>query len=394
MSSPSSELLRIDPLTGCKNFLGFLETGLSYSLSSPPGDIRTTDKIESSVLNLSHCSAILFVEMNHMRFLNETKGRSHGDSAIRWMGILLGEEINNNAVYRLGGVEFAVLLKLSSPGELAQFVEHIQERINREAKSLGFPGSAADMALIIYDEAPSLESMLMQMGEAMVRVKNSGQSRPMIFNATEFKIPALAPLTWKPASDSDVSFAIRWLSRKNIYQVLELGRTLDKIQQDAYTDALSSLPNMKAAMLNIEQTLQNSITNRTPFSLLMMDGDNLRNINNLYNYAAGDEIIRQMSAVFKQNLRPNDLVARWRNGDEFIVILPDTTGEDAKPIGERFRLAIKNASQTWRMPVTISIGIASYPANGDHINALIDKVETANKQAKQQGKDLVVIAER
>src|SRR5574341_815101 len=392
MPSLSSELLRIDPLTGCKNFLGFLETGMNHSLTDSPRDVPTMEIIESSVVSRSQYSAILFVEMNHVKFLNESKGRSHGDSAIRWMGILLGEESNNNAVYRLGGVEFAVLLNLGTHSEHTQFVERILERINREAKLLGFTDSPADMAPIIYDESPSLDSMLMQMGEAMVRVKNSGESRPMIFNATDFKISAQAPHTWKPASDSDVSFAVRWLSRKNIYQVLEMGRSLDKIQQDAYTDAISSLPNMKAALLNMEQTLQNSITNRKSFSLLLIDGDNIRAYNSI-NYAAGDEMIREMSAVFRNNLRPNDFVARWRSGDEFIAILPDTPSEGAKIIGERFRIAVKEASKSWLFPTTISIGIASFPTHGDNINSLIDIAESANKRAKEQGKDQVVLAD-
>lgn len=392
MPSPSSELLRIDPLTGCKNFLGFLETGLNHSLSDLPSDILTGEIIESSVLNLSQSSAVLFVEMNHMRFLNETKGRSHGDSAIRWMGILLEEENNNNVVYRLGGVEFAILLKSSSNSEYAQLVERILERINREAKSLGFPDSPADMALIIFDEAPSIESMLLQMGEAMVRVKNSNQPHHMIFNTTDFKISALAPHTWKPASETDVSYAVRWLSRKNIYQVLEMGKSLDRVQQDAYTDAISNLPNMKAALLNMEQTLQNSITNHKAFSLLLIDGDNIRAFNSI-NYAVGDEMIRKMSTVFKDNLRPNDFVARWRSGDEFVVILPDTPIEGAKIIGERFRLAVKEASKSWLFPTTISIGVASYPIHGDNINSIIDKAESANKHAKEQGKDQVVLAE-
>lgn len=392
MSESFSELLRVDPLTGCNNFLGFLETCLSYALPDSSKYSPTTDMIESYVLPLSRFSAVLFVEMNHMRFLNETKGRSHGDSAIRWISILLKEENNNDAVYRLGGVEFAILLKLDSHSEHTQFAERIHERINREAKSLGFPDSPADLALIIYDEAPSLESMLMQMGEAMVRVKNSGESRPKIFNTTDFNISAQAPHTWKPASGTDVSFAVRWLSRKNIYQVLEMGKSLDKVQQDAYTDAISSLPNMKAALLNLEQTLQNSITNHKAFSLLLIDGDNIRAFNSI-NYAVGDEMIRKMSTVFKDNLRPNDFVARWRSGDEFVVILPDTLIEGAKIIGERFRLAVKEASKGWLFPTTISIGVASYPIHGDNINSIIDKAESANKRAKEQGKDQVVLAE-
>jgi diguanylate cyclase (GGDEF)-like protein len=391
MSSYSAELLRIDPLTGCKNFLGFLEAGLNHSSSDLPRDVPTMKIIESSIVKRSQYSAVLFIEMKHMRFLNETKGRSHGDSAIRWMGILLGEE-SNNAVYRLGGAEFAVLLKLNTYSEHEQFMECVLNRMNREAKLLGFPDSPADMALIIYDEAPALDSMLMQMGEAMVRVKSSDEFRPMIFYATDFNISAQATHTWISAGDSDVSFAARWLSRKNIYQVLEMGKSLDKVQQDAYTDAISSLSNMKAALLNMERTLQYSITNQKPFALLMIDGDNIRVYNNI-NYAAGDEMIRDMSTVLKENIRPSDFVARWRTGDEFMVILPDTQVEGARIIGERLRLAIKKASKTWRFITTISIGIAFYPNHGETIDILIDKAEAANKRAKDQGKNQVVLAE-
>jgi two-component system cell cycle response regulator len=145
-------------------------------------------------------------------------------------------------------------------------------------------------------------------------------------------------------------------------------------------------------LLHIERTLQNSITNQKPFALLMIDGDNIRAYNNI-NYAAGDEMIRDMSAVLKENIRPSDFVARWRTGDEFIVILPDTQVEGARIIGERLRLAIRKASKNWRFPTTISTGIACCPTHGDSLEALIDKAEAANKRAKDQGKNQVVLAE-
>ncbi len=123
----------------------------------------------------------------------------------------------------------------------------------------------------------------------------------------------------------------------------------------------------------------------------MIDGDNIR-IYNSVNYAAGDEMIRAMSALFKEHLRLNDFIARWRSGDEFLAILPDTPLEGAVRIAERFRLAVKSTSKSWRFPVTISIGVASYPTSGEDIDSLIDKVESANKRAKDQGKDQVVPA--
>jgi len=265
--------------------------------------------------------------------------------------------------------------------------------MEREAYPLGFPGFPADIALILYDPTPtSLDSILMQMGEAMVRVKNSVEAHCRIFRSTDFKISAQAPLRWKPASDTDVSFAVRWLSLKNVYQVLIMGRNLEQIQQEAYTDTLSGLPNMKSALLHLEQAFQDASDHHTCFSMLMIDGDNIRQYNRI-NYAAGDEMIRLMGCVLKEHLRLNDFLARWRTGDEFIVILPDTSIEDARIIGERFRLAVKEASVKWRFHTTISIGIASYPAHGKDVQMIIDQVEAANKCAKDQGKDRVIIAE-
>lgn len=385
MSSSTSELLRIDPLTGCRNFLGFLETCLDLPVSDSPGDIPLG-------IHTMQYSAILFVDMNGISFLNETKGRSYGDSAIRWMGLLLGEE-SNSTVYRLGGDEFGVLLNMESYEKYAEFLRCTNERIHREAKLLGILETPADIALILYERLPtSLDTLLLHMGEAMVRAKNNEPLRPMIFHASDFKIPDVIPHRWKFTGDSDVSYTSRWLSHKSIFQVLEMGRSLDRAQQEALTDLISSLPNLKAAMLHLEQTLQHAIANKGIFSILMLDGDNIR-IYNTINYAAGDQIIRDMCSIYKKNLRPNDFVARWRSGDEFLVILPDTSTEDAAVIGERIRLAVKNASQAWPFPVTNSIGVVTYPVHGETMDALIDKVEAANKRAKDQGKDQVVTAD-
>jgi diguanylate cyclase (GGDEF)-like protein len=394
MSTPASELMRIDPLTECKNYLGFLETLTACSLMDSPRPNLSYKGLFHANINASIFSAVLFVEINQMKFLNDTKGWSYGDSVIRWLGVLLKEECQTE-VYRVGGVEFAVLLKIGTREAHAQLLECILRRIKREASLLGFPDPAAavDIALVLFDQTPTnVCTILMIMGEAMILLKNYAEAHFKIFNVTDFKWHTQAPERWKSENESDLSFATRWISLINIYQVLELGRNLDKTQQEAYTDAISNLPNMKAALLNLEQTLQTSITRGVPFALLMIDGDNIRLYNNI-NYAAGDGMIRSMSAVFKDNIRPNDFVARWRTGDEFMVILPETPAEGARIIGERIRLAVKAASQSWRFPTTISIGIASYPTHGDNLEVLIDKAEAANKRAKDQGKDQVVLAD-
>jgi diguanylate cyclase (GGDEF)-like protein len=393
MSTPFSELLRTDPLTGCKNYLGFLETLARNSLSDSSTDERPAGLIKKYQINASIFSAILFIDMNDLSFLNETKGFAYGDSALHWLGILLQEECNSE-VYRLGNDEFAVLHKIETrEGHLA-LVERILHRMELEAKQFGFPDAAADMALIFLDQTPvGLDTILLEMGKTMMQVKSKRDTHFMVFDGMEFlQIPPQAPATRKSNHDSDLSFSVRWLSINNIYQVLAMGKILDETQQEAYTDAISGLPNLKAALLRMEKAVQNSMASGEPFSIIMIDGDNIRAYNSI-NYAAGDEMIRDMCAVFKRNIRPNDFIARWRTGDEFMIILPETSIPGANIIAERIRLAIKEASTNWTFPVTISVGIASYPDHGDHLQALIDKVEFANKRAKDQGKDQVVLAD-
>jgi diguanylate cyclase (GGDEF)-like protein len=386
-----SELLRIDPMTGCMNYLGFLETLMHNSLSNTEADKRSQEGTwywtDASVF-----SALFFLDMHGLTTLNTTRGLDYGDSALRWMGILLQEE-SNHQVYRLGGDEFAMLLKIEGREKHLEMVERILERMELEARQFGFPGPAGDIVLIFFDDTPtSLDTILMQMGEAMAKVKNTPEINFKAFDSVDFKIPRKSPETWKSDSEADLSYSVRWLSIKTIYQVLELGRMLDDTQQEAYTDAISGLPNMKAALRTMEKTLESSKNNHRPFSILMIDGDNIRRYNNI-NYATGDQMIRDMGVVIKGKLRPSDYVARWRTGDEFIIILPDTPIEGAKMIGERFRLGIKEASREWRFPSSISIGIASFPIHGDTMDAVIDQAEAANKSAKEQGKDRVVIAE-
>ena len=392
MASPFFELLRADPLTDCKNYLGFLET-----LANPGNSVETLTllsrgRLRKAGITDSLYSAILVVDMNDLSILNQSRGRAYGDSALRWMGILLREESGGEA-YRIGGDEFAVLLKLESRQQHLALIERLRERMEREARQLGFPHAAAALALVFLDQTPYfVDTMLMKLAAAMNQVKMEADTHFKTFEVKNLEIDLQIISDPTSSGEAVKPVPFRWLLINNIYQILNMGRKLDDIQHEAYTDAISGLPNMKAALGKMEEACETADEQHKPFSILMIDGDNIRQYNNI-NYAAGDDMIRDMSAVFKSSLRPSDFVARWRTGDEFMVILPDTPLEGAHIIGERFRLAVKDASRSWRFPVTISIGVASYPQHGMDVNALIDKVEAANKAAKDRGKDRVILAE-
>jgi diguanylate cyclase (GGDEF)-like protein len=356
-----------------------------------PHDYSVPDELP--LVAWSSDTSLLFTEINHMRQLNEKLGHAYGDSAIRWLSILLAEE-SGTTVYRVGGVEFVVLLKSGTFEDHEESLRPILARIAREGEAIGMAVPAVHVALIRYkqDASANPATVLMQMNEAMLAVKKTPQTAHRIFLAKDLKVTALAQKNWVPSNETDISSVMRWISNRNVHQILNMGMMLNRTQQEAYMDAVSGLPNMRAAHLNLERRLQISASENTEFSILLIDGDNIHAYNDV-NYAAGDKMIHDMGAVFKNNLRPSDFVARWRSGDEFIAVLPDTTGEGAKVVGERFRLAVKEASHSWRFPTTISIGIAVYPTHGNGIAALVDRAESALQRAKSQGKDQVILTD-
>jgi diguanylate cyclase (GGDEF)-like protein len=90
-------------------------------------------------------------------------------------------------------------------------------------------------------------------------------------------------------------------------------------------------------------------------------------------------------------LRPGDFIARWRVGDEFLVLLPTTTQNDAFIVAERLRSEVESKSKAWEIPITISIGISMYPAHGSTVEELLAAVERAAKHSKEHGKNQITV---
>lgn len=372
MTMPSTEFYRLDPLTGCHNFLSFVET--LDQLSTRTGE---------------QSFSILYLDMNYLKVLNDTKGHAYGDSAIRWLGLVLQEESGVNT-YRVGGDDFAAILTKGIHADYEELLNRIHARLNKEGEQLGIPLPAASIALIHYDSGGqfSFNDVMFQLGETMLDVKVNRRREIKIYEAQEL-ISSTARVDEQNPDTLERSWKLlQSIANDAIHRLVMMGRVLDVTQKTSYIDSISGLPNMRAALMKLEK----EISSKQQFSILLIDGDNIRRYNSI-SYAAGDELIQKMGSVLSEHLRPGDFIARWRTGDEFIVILPNTSGEGARIVGERFCAAIRESSKTWKFPTSISIGVATYPKHGDHINALVDVAEAANKQAKDEGKDRVVLAE-
>ncbi len=376
MTMPFAEFYRLDPLTGCNNFLSFVET-------------------------LDHMSAqdekpqfsILYTDVNHFHMLNETRGHSYGDLVIRWLGIVLQEE-SHSPTYRIGGDDFAVILTDGMHTEHEELLNRIYTRLNREGEQLDIPSPPAKIALIHFDNEHvfSIKDVMYHLWETIYDVKKNKDGTISIY-WTQNLLKSTTNADEQSHENLNRAWEVlQYIANNAISGIVGMGQELDVTQKTSYLDSISGLPNMRAALLKIDQAIKDAVSSNQPFSILLADGDNLRKYNSI-SYAAGDAAIQNMGAVLSKNLRPEDFVARWRTGDEFIVILPNTFGEGAKTVAERFRSAIREASKAWKFPTSISIGIATYPKHGDNINALVDMAEMANKQAKDEGKDRVILAE-
>ncbi len=172
--------------------------------------------------------------------------------------------------------------------------------------------------------------------------------------------------------------------------------TVPRLQEEARIDSKTGLFNARHFGRAFGDELARSIRYGHPLSVLMVDLDLLREINNTYGHLAGDAVLCAVADVFRSQLRHYDVAARF-GGEEFSILLPETPVEKAIEIAERIRRAVAERSvdvSTSSEPIhaTVSIGVASFPSDGADENALVHQADLAVYRAKLQGRNRVQAA--
>jgi diguanylate cyclase (GGDEF)-like protein/putative nucleotidyltransferase with HDIG domain len=172
--------------------------------------------------------------------------------------------------------------------------------------------------------------------------------------------------------------------------------TVPRLQEEARIDPKTALYNARHFGRVFSDELARSIRYGHPLSVLMVDLDLLREINNAYGHLAGDAVLCAVADVFRSQLRHYDVAARF-GGEEFSILLPETSVEKALEIAERIRRAVAERSvnvSTSSEPIhaTVSIGVASFPSDGADQNALVHQADLAVYRAKLQGRNRVQAA--
>lgn len=158
------------------------------------------------------------------------------------------------------------------------------------------------------------------------------------------------------------------------------------------TDELTGLLNMRGFSIAANRLFGQAVRYNRAASVLMIDSDNLKQVNDGHGHEAGNRLLRQLTRLVQAELRFTDVLARY-GGDEFIVLLPETPARGAQEVAERIRDAIAAVpleADGRRIACTVSVGVATYPADGTTLDALVQRADRAMYEAKQGGRNRVV----
>lgn len=170
---------------------------------------------------------------------------------------------------------------------------------------------------------------------------------------------------------------------------------LTEAQRQAQTDSLTGLWNHNAIQDVLKRAHQRQLINRKPLSLLMVDLDHFKHVNDHYGHAIGDQVLRRCADSISQSLRPDDTVGRY-GGEEFMVVLENCPVTQANKLAQRLLSHIRNIDLNDIAPglsLTTSIGISGSEINqASSPQALMKEADSALYQAKDSGRDRIQVA--
>lgn len=168
-----------------------------------------------------------------------------------------------------------------------------------------------------------------------------------------------------------------------------------KLEEVAIRDPLTGLYNRRKFQEMMDGEILRAARHNRPFSLVMIDLDNFKYINDTFGHPIGDLTLRELTSMMQSSLRRGDVLARL-GGDEFALMLPETSAQNALQVVNKLHLAL--AGKDFELPVgkirvTASFGMVSYPEDGETATELLSAMDVLLYKAKKQGKNQVVTAE-
>ena len=176
---------------------------------------------------------------------------------------------------------------------------------------------------------------------------------------------------------------------------IQIVNQLKMIEHLSLTDQLTDLPNRRYFDERINMEWKQAVREKTQISLLLIDIDKFKEANDLYGHQHGDIVLKILAGLLKKSLkRPGDFTARW-GGEEFIILMPNTSPEGAFEVAEKIRADVEkediNLDDGKKIHITVSIGVNSYtPGKTCQIQSFISNTDKALYAAKNAGRNKVI----
>lgn len=187
------------------------------------------------------------------------------------------------------------------------------------------------------------------------------------------------------------------LSKQNELLEKQVEEATRELQDQTVKDYLTGLNNYRFFINSLTTEISRSVRYNRSLSLVMLDLDFFKRYNDALGHLAGNQALRTVAHIIRSQVRENDMVVRY-GGEEFAIILPETTKKEAVPIVTRIQASLRERNFSYRLSndtkalLTISAGIADYPSDADELDSLVRKADDALYKAKQAGRDHLVLA--
>jgi diguanylate cyclase (GGDEF)-like protein len=173
---------------------------------------------------------------------------------------------------------------------------------------------------------------------------------------------------------------------------IQNARYVDRVKQLAYLDGLTGIFNRRYFEMRIVEEIDRARRFGNGMAVIMVDIDQFKRLNDEFGHLLGDEVLRQVSSIFHQQLRKIDVVCRF-GGEEFAILLSQTNSHHAFNVADKLRRLV----ETWQFPgvprpVTISAGVASFPDHGVGRDELVKAADAGLYAAKLAGRNRVLLA--
>lgn len=174
--------------------------------------------------------------------------------------------------------------------------------------------------------------------------------------------------------------------------VLEAKRLMEHLRENALRDAMTGLHNRRFLEEYVTALVGGSQRRKKPFSVLMLDLDFFKQVNDTHGHEAGDKVLKTLSDILLRNVRSSDMAVRY-GGEEFLLVLVDTGADDALKVAEKIRHEVESTKvplPSGMLQKTISIGVAEFPQDSDTFWQVVKFADVALYQAKSRGRNMVV----